>query len=86
MAVGEIISQKCRPDLGDLLDTAAVDAIEGTGFLWPRPTANFLRWFQISTPEDCLALAELTLALLARVYRHRTGRPVKVTVRLPASE
>jgi hypothetical protein len=84
--LGEIISHKYRPDLGDLLDAAPVDAIEGTDFLWPQTTANFLRWLSISNPNDCQDLAELTLALLARVYRHRTGQRVKVTVRLPANK
>lgn len=35
---------------------------------------RFLRGFLISNVDDCQHLVELTLALLANVYRHRTGQ------------
>jgi hypothetical protein len=47
---------------------------------------NFLRWFPISNLDDCQGLVELTLALLARIYRHHSGRRIKLTVQLPRGE
>jgi hypothetical protein len=73
----EILSHKYQPAFGDTLDATAVETIEGAGFRWPLGKENFIRWFRVTGAEDCLGLAELALAILAKVCCHRLGQPIE---------
>ncbi len=76
----ELVSHKYRPKSDWLLNAEAVDVIESTGFRWPRGVNNFRRMFRVNGPSDCRMLAEFALALLAKVYRHRSGQEINLKV------
>lgn len=79
----EINSHKYDENVNDLLSADAVDLIEKSGFVWPTQKSNFLRWFNVSSPEDIQAIAEVALAILARVFRHRKGDRVMIKTHIP---
>lgn len=79
----EIASHKYGREREKYLTPAAVDVIEGSGFLWPAGEQNFIRWLSITGPDDCRALAELSLALLAKVFGYTGEQQLKVKTVLP---
>jgi len=79
----EIRSHKYDKDQHTVLTTDVVDLIEKAGFVWPNGTANYLRWFDVSSPEDIEMLAEVALVMLARIFQHRKGRSLKIETRIP---
>lgn len=79
----EIASHKYGQEPEKYLTSAAVDVLEGSGFLWPTDEQNFIRWFPIAGPDDCRALAELSLGLLAKVFGYNGEQQLKVKTVLP---
>jgi hypothetical protein len=79
----EICSHKNNDDVNEVLTADIVDLIEKCGFVWPNGRNNFLRWFNVSSDEDILALAELALAVLSSVFGHRHGQPLAVKTHIP---
>ena len=79
----EINSHKYGPGVNKFLTADAVDLIETAGFVWPTSKSNFLRWFTISTDEDIRRTAEIALAILSGVFRHRKGQKVLVKMHIP---
>jgi len=82
----EILSHQFQPHVAEFLESRAVDTIVRAGFEWPQlgSTQNFYRQFAVSGPGDCRVLAEVTLALLARIFRHRPSEPVHVECHVPS--
>lgn len=79
----EISSHKYDEKINDLLTSNVVEMIEKAGFVWPSGQSNFLRWFNISSPDDIRAMAEITLAILARMFRFRKMGSLKVITNIP---
>lgn len=79
----EINSHKYNENVNDFLSADVVNLIEKAGFVWPTKNSNFLRWFNISSPEDIQAMAEVALAILARVFRYRKGGRVMIKTHIP---
>jgi hypothetical protein len=80
----EINSHKYGSTIHALLSEDTVNLIESAGFVWPTGTANFLRWFNVSSPDDIDAMAELGLAILTRMFGYRKSRTVIVQTHIPA--
>lgn len=80
----EISSHKYVDGVDDFLTAEAVDVIESAGFVWPTGNDNFLRWFTVSSDEQLVTMAELALAILERVFRHRAGQAVKIETHIPS--
>lgn len=80
----EISSHNYVDNVDKYLRSDAIEVIEAAGFEWPNGAGNFLRWFNISSEGDILALAELTLAILASLFGCRTVQGVIVKTHVPA--
>lgn len=78
----QISYRRTRRERADFLTVDVVDVIDRAGFVWAF-AGNFKQWFAISESDDLRRLAELGLALLARVYLHRPGAPVKLKTYVP---
>lgn len=79
----ELSSHKYQDHINKFLSSDTVSLIEDAGFVWPTSKSNFLRWFNVSSPDDFQSMAEVALAILARVFGHRKGGGIMVTVELP---
>jgi len=82
--VMEVGSHRYDERVNGLLTADAVEVLERAGFEWPLARGNFQCWFDVSTPADLDALAELALAILERVLRHRCGHALRITTHVPA--
>jgi hypothetical protein len=51
-------------------------------FVGPE-AARISRWFRVSTDADVDALAEFSLAILNKVFGHKSGGDLALTVHLP---
>jgi hypothetical protein len=79
----EIVSHKYQPNVEEHLTAEAVDVIERSGFVWPTRTANFRRWCNVGSPEDLQVIAELALAVLARVFGIVSDDALTLSVHIP---
>lgn len=79
----EISSHKYNLSVQKRLTADVVDMIERSGFVWPDGKVNFLRWFNVASSEDLHVVAELALAVLARVFGHTPEKRLEITVHLP---
>ncbi len=79
----EICSHKYDDEVNEVLTADIVDLIEKCGFVWPNGEDNFLRWFNVSSETDVHAMAELALAILARVFGHRNGLRLTIKTHIP---
>lgn len=79
----EVASHRYLPRVTEFLTTAAVELIERAGFVWPNKKGNFLRWFNVSSAEDVQTMAELALAIQARVFRRASGENLSIRTHIP---
>jgi hypothetical protein len=82
----EIGSHKYLRELEKFQTAQAVKLIGEAGFLWPYGQANFIRMFPVKLPSDCERLAEIAMAILDNMFRHRQGHPLKIIVHIPAEK
>jgi hypothetical protein len=80
----EISSHRYNEDVNARLTADVVALIEKAGFVWPNGKANFLRWFNVSSLQDNQSVAEIALAILARVFGCRKRSRVMVHTHIPA--
>lgn len=76
----EISSHKYQNRINKFLTSDAASLIDEAGFVWPTAKSNFRRWLDVSSPDDFQSMAEIALAILARVFGHRTGVGISVQV------
>jgi hypothetical protein len=80
----ELASHRYLEAVHPFLTAEAVDLIERAGFVWPTAKANFIRWATVASDADVGKLADFALALLVRVFRHRTRDYVDIRTHVPA--
>ena len=82
----EIQSHKFVDSDGEYLDSDAVELIERAGFVWPVRKANFQRWFNGETAKDIRDIAEVSLAVLHRLFDCSSAAQLKAKVHIPRVE
>lgn len=80
----EVSSHKFQPALIGRLTVRAVACLDRLGFLWPQGMGNFVRSFAAENRADCMALAELILAVMGRIFGHPTGCGLRIDTRIPS--
>lgn len=77
----EFCSHRWVPEVEDLLTEDSVSFLLGAGFGWPMGQANFTREFLCRDDNDRLAIAEVLVSGLSRLYDYRCGSGFSITQR-----